>query len=92
MTKFLHYIQSAFDTHSKGASAKKLSAFVVMLCVTVAHIAWIKKCFLENDFSLLTTVLPIDYAFVLALYGITSYDKKLKKDENIKPNADTTTA
>jgi len=82
MKKVIEYFISAFDTYSKGASARKVSAFSIMLCIIVAHAAWIKKCFMENDFSLLTTVLTIDYAFVGTLLGLTTYEKiKLKTDE-----------
>jgi hypothetical protein len=90
MKKIIEYFMSAFDTHSKGASARKVSAFSIMLCIVVAHAAWIKKCFMENDFSLLTTVLTIDYAFVGGLLGLTTYEK-IKMKDNEKPSETTTT-
>ncbi len=59
MKQFISKIQSAFDTHSKGFSARKLTAFTIVLCVFVAHIAWIKTAFIKEDFSLLEGILLI---------------------------------
>ena len=74
-------LQSAFDTHSKGFSARKLSAFTIVLCVFVAHIAWIKSAFIKEDFSLLEGILIIDYSFIGGLLGLTTYES-LKKQGN----------
>jgi apolipoprotein N-acyltransferase len=74
-------LQSAFDTHSKGFSARKLTAFAIVLCVFVAHIAWIKSAFLKEDFSLLEGILIIDYTFIGGLLGMTTYEA-IKKQGN----------
>lgn len=71
--KFLKWISASFDTNTKGLSARKASAFVIMLCVVILHIAYIKKAFMENDFSQMITVLITDYSFVLALLGMTTW-------------------
>ena len=82
-------LQSAFDTHSKGFSARKLTAFIVVLCVFVAHIAWIKSAFQKEDFSLFEGVLIIDYGFISTLLGMTTYEAiKNKKDGNTTPTPD----
>ena len=79
-------IQASLDTHSKGYSARKLSALAIMLCVIAAHIAWLKKAFMENDFNLLSEILMIDYAFIASLLGMTTYQnlKSAPKDEPAK--------
>ena len=84
MKELLIKLQSAFDTHSKGFSARKLTAFAITLCVFVAHIAWIKSAFQKEDFSLLEGILIIDYAFIGGLLGLTTYEaiKKQGNDNN----------
>jgi apolipoprotein N-acyltransferase len=81
MKELLIKLQSAFDTHSKGFSARKLTAFAIVLCVFVAHIAWIKSAFIKEDFSLLEGILIIDYSFIGGLLGLTTYES-LKKQGN----------
>ncbi len=75
MKKYLDKLISSLDTHTKGFSARKLTAFVIIICVIVAHIKWLSLA----DFSLLGEILMIDYAFVAALLGMTTY-------QNIKTN------
>ena len=70
-----------------GYSARKITSLFVMLMVLVAHIIWIKHCYQKSDFSLLSEVLIIDYGFVAALLGMTTYSQNLqsktkKEDEN----------
>ena len=76
MKQYLHKLISSLDNHTKGFSARKLSAFVIILCVVAAHIKWLSLA----DFSLLGEILMIDYAFVAALLGMTTY-------QNIKTNS-----
>lgn len=82
-------LQSAFDTNTKGFSARKLTAFAIVLCVFVAHIAWIKNAFVKDDFSLFEGVLIIDYGFISTLLGMTTYEaiKKNKVNDNQPPAA-----
>jgi hypothetical protein len=75
MKKYLDKLISSLDTHTKGFSARKLTAFVIIICVIAAHIKWLSLA----DFSLLGEILMIDYAFVAALLGMTTY-------QNIKTN------
>ena len=74
-------LQAAFDVHSRGFSARKLTAFTIVLCVFVAHIAWIKSAFIKEDFSLLEGILIIDYSFIGGLLGMTTYEA-IKKQSN----------
>jgi hypothetical protein len=76
MKNILNKLISSLDTHTKGFSARKLTAFGVMICVIAAHIKWLSLA----DFSLLGEILLIDYAFVGALLGMTTY-------QNIKTNS-----
>ena len=76
----LSKLLSSLDDNTKGFSSRKMTAFAITLCVIIAHSAWIKKCFTTEDFSLLTTVLTIDYAFIGGLLGLTTYSKLKYKD------------
>jgi hypothetical protein len=75
MKEFIRRILGSLDTVTKdGFSARKLSAFIIMVMIVAAHVAWLKKAFMENDFSLLEEVLMIDYSFVSLLLGLTTYE------------------
>ena len=85
MKELFRKIVASLDTVTKdGFSARKLSAFVIMCMIVLAHAAWLKKAFLENDFSLLAEVLMIDYSFVSLLLGLTTYEaiKNGKEKQN----------
>lgn len=87
MKDLFQKLQSAFDTHSKGFSARKLTAFAIVLCVFVAHVAWIKNAFLKDDFSLFEGVLIIDYSFISGLLGMTTYEALKKKNDSPEPTS-----
>lgn len=84
MNKFFDKLQASFDNGKIGFSSKKLSAFAVMLCVLVAHIAWLKNAFQTNNFTLLAEILIIDYGAVSVFLGLTTYEK-IKKTKDEKP-------
>ena len=69
MKDILNKLLSALDTHSVGFSARKLSAFVIIVCCIAAHVKWMAL----GDFSQLTTVLTIDYGFIGLCLGMTTY-------------------
>lgn len=80
MKEFINKIIGALDTHTKDSfSARKLSAFIVIVCCIAAHIKWMAL----GDFSQLTTVLTIDYGFIGVCLGLTTF-------ESIKKNGNTT--
>jgi len=84
---FKNNLSASFKFEKGGYSARKLTSAAVMLMVIVAHIVWIKHCFQKSDFNLLSEVLIIDYGFVAALLGMTTYsqNQQHKKNENLKP-------
>lgn len=78
--------KSFLNKDGNGYSARKLSAFIIMLCISVAHFSWLRNSFLNNDYSLLSEVLIIDFGFVSVALGLTTYEqvakwKNPKKDE-----------
>ena len=76
-------LRGSFETKIGGSSAKKLSAFAIMVCVVLAHFVWLKHCLLTEDFSQFTTVLTIDFAFVASLLGITAFENKKKGKDGV---------
>ncbi len=87
MKKILFYIFTALDTHTKGgASARKLSAFMIMLCIIATHIKWITL----GDFNNLEMVLTIDFAFIAGALGMTTYETITKmREDNKQANIET---
>lgn len=85
MKDFLNKLLSGLDNHTKGFSARKLSAFVVILCIIAAHIKWITL----GNFDDLDMVLTIDYGFISLCLGMTTYESiKTKNNENINQRQD----
>jgi hypothetical protein len=62
-------IIDSFKMGDKGFSSRKLTAFIIVACIVAAHIKWITL----GDFSQLETVFLIDYGFIAALFGMTTY-------------------
>jgi hypothetical protein len=69
MKKIFDNILNSFNNHEKGYSSRKLTAFVIVLLVIIAHIKWLAL----GDFTHLEMVLTIDYSFIAALFGMTTY-------------------
>ncbi len=81
MKSILNKILSGLDTNTKGFSARKMSAFVVILLCIAAHIKWITL----GDFKELDMVLTIDYGFISLCLGMTTYESiKTKQNETDK--------
>lgn len=68
-------ILDSFKMGDKGFSSRKLTAFTIMACIVAAHIKWLSL----GDFTMLGEVFIIDYGFVAALFGMTTYSN-MKKD------------
>ena len=69
-------ILDSFKMGNTGFSSRKLTAFTIISCIVAAHIKWL--CM--GDFSLIGEVLIIDYGFVAALFGMTTYSGLKAKD------------
>jgi hypothetical protein len=77
MKQIIDKLVNSFDNNNLGFSSKKLTAFVIVLCVVSAHIKWLSL----GNFSQLEMVLTIDFTFIATMFGINEYGKKNKKDE-----------
>jgi len=77
LNDFKNNLSGSFKFDKGGYSARKLTSATIILMVVVAHIIWLKHCFVHEDFSLLSEVLIIDYGFVAALLGMTTYSQNV---------------
>jgi hypothetical protein len=62
-------IIDSFKMGNEGFSSRKLTAFTIISCIVAAHVKWLSL----GDLSQLGEVLIIDYGFVAALFGMTTY-------------------
>jgi hypothetical protein len=69
-------IIDSFKMGNSGYSSRKLTAFIIIACVVAAHVKWLSL----GDLSQLGEVLIIDYGFVAALFGMTTYSGLKAKD------------
>jgi hypothetical protein len=85
---FLERLTGSLDNVStQSFSARKLSAFVIIILVIVCHTRWLNSEFRsEGDFRLLPEILIIDYSFISILLGLTTFEQivKLKNGNNDK--------
>ena len=77
MKDIFNKIIAAFDNHSQGFSARKLSAFVIIVCVIICHIKWFKS----DRWEYLGEVLALDFGFICVCLGMTTYES-IKKNDN----------
>ena len=71
-------ILNSFNTFEKGFSARKLSAFTLMVCIVWVHYKWVNH---DN----VAEVLIIDLCGVLILLGIVTAEQIIKF-KNDSPN------
>lgn len=82
--KLITWLKGAFEAHSLGASARKLSAFIIIVMVVISHIKWFKS----DHWEYLTVVLGLDYTFILVCLGLATWQylkeskDKSKDDKN----------
>ena len=84
MKEIMDNILKSFNTKREGYSSRKLTAFVIVLMVIITHIKWLTL----GNLSQMEMVLGIDYAFIAALFGMTTYHSLKShggKDDNKTP-------
>jgi hypothetical protein len=82
LNDFKNNLSGSFKFDKGGYSARKLTSATIILMVVIAHSIWLKHCFTKEDFSLLSEVLIIDYGFVAALLGMTTYSQNVLNKQN----------
>jgi hypothetical protein len=79
-------IGSLDNKKNTGFSARKISVLVVMICIILIHLSWLKHAFLREDYEYIIEILTIDSLFVLLLLGIVTMEQvtKLKNGTKVK--------
>ena len=75
----LNNLLDSFKTNSGGWSARKLSAFVIIVMVVSLHIKW----FQSDRWEYIGEILGLDFAFVSVALGMTTYES-IKKNSQTK--------
>ncbi len=73
----------SFDTTPKGFSGRKMTAFILTGVVIAIHVKWLAL----GDLSQIEMVLSIDYAFIAALFGMTTYQTMKSTPSKSKSDA-----
>ena len=79
-----HISESLKDPKSGAWSPKILTAFMVSSTIFLAHITWLKYAYVANDFSQLQPILIIDYAYIVAAFGMKMAEKMQAKSIDSK--------
>jgi hypothetical protein len=91
IANFVENLFNILNNKKIGYSAKKVTAIVILVCVVIMHVCYCKFALANADFSLFATILGVDFATILTLFGINEYNKvqinksqKTDKDNEIK--------
>jgi len=84
MKELINNVLKSFNGNAEGYSSRKLTAFAIILCVIAIHIKWLTL----GNLSQLEMVLTIDYGFIAALFGMTTYSALKNKKDDEEPNKD----
>jgi hypothetical protein len=77
MKQIIQKLIDSFDTTNKGFSSRKLTAFIIVSCVIAAHVKWLSL----GDLTQLGEIFIIDYTFIAALFGMTTYQNLKGKED-----------
>lgn len=79
MKEIIDNLLNSFSDNKVGYSSKRLTAFMLTVCIVAIHAKWI----LLGDFSQIEMVLTIDYSMIATLFGLTTY-QKIKENTTTK--------
>jgi len=84
--KITENLIKSLDIKEGGFSARKIVAFIIVFLVVIIHIKWLTL----GNLTQLEMVLTIDYSFIAALFGMTTYHAiKNKNSKENKPIEET---
>jgi hypothetical protein len=72
--KFLEYLKGSLDNHSIGASARKLTAFIIVVMIVVSDIMYLK----EADFVEFNSYLIIHFISLFLLLGLVTVEQIIR--------------
>lgn len=84
MKEIFQNVLKSFNGHAEGYSSRKLTAFVIIMCVIATHIKWLTL----GDLTQMEMVLTIDYGFIAALFGMTTYSAIKNKKSSTEETTD----
>lgn len=95
MKEIFDNVMKSFNGNDEGYSSRKLTAFIIICCVVATHIKWLTL----GNLTQMEMVLTIDYGFIAALFGMTTYSaiktqnktNTAKLEEQIGDDTKTTT-
>lgn len=79
LREILNNLLDSFKTNSNGYSARKISAFAIIVMVISLHIKW----FNSDKWEYVGEILALDFAFVSVALGMTTYEA-IKKNSTPK--------
>jgi hypothetical protein len=86
MKNILNNLIKSFNGQDEGFSSRKLTAFIIIICIVATHIKWLTL----GNLSQLEMVLTIDYGFIATLFGMTTYSAlKTNKEKLDSPKEET---
>ncbi len=74
MKELLNYIKSSFDNNTIGASARKLSAFWIMLIITFCDVVYM----LKGEYTEFNTFIIIHFVAMFLLLGLVTTENIIK--------------
>ncbi|CAB5218403.1 hypothetical protein UFOVP212_28 [uncultured Caudovirales phage] len=75
--KIIQNLINSFKLNAEGFSARKLSAFIVIVMVITLHIKWFKS----DRWEFVGEILTLDFSFISVCLGMTTYES-IKKIDN----------
>jgi hypothetical protein len=70
LKEILNNLLDSFKTNANGFSARKISAFAIIVMVISLHIKW----FNSDKWEYVGEILALDFAFVSVALGMTTYE------------------
>lgn len=71
-------IGSLDNKKNTGFSARKITVLIIVICIILIHLSWLKHAFLREDYKFIVEILSIDSLFVLLLLGIVTIEQIAK--------------
>ncbi len=72
-------ILHSLKTDKEGYSARKLSAFVIILMVVILHVKW----FRSDRWEYIAEVLGFDFMFILCCLGLATWQAVKEKSNDL---------
>lgn len=75
LSEIYYNLISSFKTGKEGFSARKVSAFVIIVMVVILHVKW----FRSDRWEFIGEVLGFDFLFILCCLGLATWQAVKEK-------------